>query len=254
MHRIDGFGHVGNLFTEGDPQIGQPATRVTDDWLNDVQENLMAVLLDGGIAPTKGRAEDLRDAIRNMILTLQGFTTGDVKPTLKAVADPGWVMLNDGSIGNASSGATTRAHADTEALFTLLWTNVTNSWCPVQDSMGTPVARGASAAADFAANRRLVLPKALGRALGAAGAGAGLTARSLGQILGEEAHALTSDENGPHTHTEQRWTNSNDANFANNGSNIRINTLITQNSGSSGSGTPHNNMQPTLFVNWMIKL
>ena len=48
------------------------------------------------------------------------FTTGDVKTTLKTTADAGWVMMNDGTIGDASSGGTTRANADTQALFGLL--------------------------------------------------------------------------------------------------------------------------------------
>jgi hypothetical protein len=98
-------------------------------------------------------------------------STGDVKLTYKTAADTGWVLMNDGSIGNAASGATARANADTEALFTLLWTNVINLWAPLQDDAGVFVARGASAAADFAASRRLVLPKQLGRALAVSGLG-----------------------------------------------------------------------------------
>ena len=65
MHRIDGPGAtVDNKFTDGDPVGGIQATLVTDDWLNDVQENIMAVLAAAGIAPTKGRAADLKDAIQ----------------------------------------------------------------------------------------------------------------------------------------------------------------------------------------------
>ena len=33
------------------------------------------------------------------------FTTGDIKLTLKTTADAGWAMFNDGTIGDASSGA-----------------------------------------------------------------------------------------------------------------------------------------------------
>ena len=52
-----------------------------------------------------------------------GFSTGDIKFTIKTAADVGWVLLTDaGTIGNASSGAT-RANADTEELFELLWNN-----------------------------------------------------------------------------------------------------------------------------------
>ncbi len=102
---------------------------------------------------------------------LSGFTTGDVKFTLKTTPDPGWVMLDDGTLGNASSGATTRAHADCEPLFTLLWNNVGDAWAPVYDDAGNKVARGGSAAIDFAANRRIRLVRALGRSLAAAGLG-----------------------------------------------------------------------------------
>lgn len=67
MHRIDGPGAtVDNKFTEGDPLGGVQATVVTYDWLNDVQENLMAVLTVAGVSPTKGRAADLLDSIKKV--------------------------------------------------------------------------------------------------------------------------------------------------------------------------------------------
>lgn len=41
MHRIDGPGAtITFLFTEGNPSLSIPATTITDDWMNDVQENL----------------------------------------------------------------------------------------------------------------------------------------------------------------------------------------------------------------------
>ena len=57
--------------------------------------------------------------------------TGDVKATFRGVADDGWVMMDDGSIGPAGSGATTRANADCEDLFVLLWANVANTYAPL---------------------------------------------------------------------------------------------------------------------------
>src|SRR5215469_18407655 len=53
-----------------------------------------------------------------------GFTTGDAKLTFKAAPDTGWVFMNDGTIGDASSGGTTRANSDTLALWTLLYNNI----------------------------------------------------------------------------------------------------------------------------------
>ena len=63
MHRIDGPGHQGNLFTEGDPGMSVPATIVTDDWLNDVQEELCNVIENAGITLVKGTQTQLRDAL-----------------------------------------------------------------------------------------------------------------------------------------------------------------------------------------------
>jgi hypothetical protein len=73
--------------------------------------------------------------------------------------------MDDKTIGNASSSATGRANADTVDLFTLLWTNVTDTWAPVSTG------RGGSAAADYAANKTIALPKTLGRALAGYGTG-----------------------------------------------------------------------------------
>lgn len=99
------------------------------------------------------------------LAALQGFSTGDIKPAFKTVADTGWVLLDDKTIGSAASAATGRANADTEALYTLLWNNIIDQWCPVSTG------RGASAAADFAANKVLTLPRFLGRVPAQAGTG-----------------------------------------------------------------------------------
>lgn len=218
-----------------------------------------------------------------------GFTTGDVKTTFKSSADTGWVMMNDTSIGSAASSATGRANADTADLFALLWNNVSDTYAPVSGG------RGVSASADFAANKTLTLPKSLGRVLGGAGAGSGLTSRSLGQSLGEESHVLTEAELASHTHMQDPHTHLQDAhshrlavyNGANgnsslagalgfayqdsagngNGTTAANNTLgpsndptvaVNQNATATnqatGSGTAHNTMQPTLFLNIMVKL
>lgn len=46
MHRTEGDGHVSNLFDPGDPFIPTPATLVTADWANAVQEEL-ALAIEG---------------------------------------------------------------------------------------------------------------------------------------------------------------------------------------------------------------
>jgi len=120
------------------------------------------------------------------------WSTGDVKLTYKAVADSGWVLFVDGTIGDGSSGATV-ALPTTSALFILLYNSpFTDSSCPIFTSTGTPTNRAAqgTAAAAYAAHCRLSTPKALGRAMALAGSGAGLTARTIGTTVGAETASL----------------------------------------------------------------
>lgn len=243
MHRIDGAGAtVTGQWTEGDPSTGTPATEITADWMNAVQNELENVIVTGAAIPlNKASNSQLLLAIQ-AIVAAGGFTTGDVKLTLKATADAGWIMCNDGTIGSASSGATTRANADTEALYTLLWNNVSNTYAAVTGG------RGASAAADFAANKPLALTKMLGRALALSGTGATLTARSLGQTVGAETHTLSVGEMPSHTHGVAANGTGSSAFIASGGGGGEILTTST------GGGGAHNNMQPTAFLNAMIKL
>lgn len=112
------------------------------------------------------------------------FTTGDLKPTFKLTADSGWIMCDDGTIGDISSGATTLASATTSSLYTLLWNNFANTEAAVSSG------RGASAAADYAAHKTIALPKMLGRVYGVAGAGSGLTSRAMGKTVGSETQTI----------------------------------------------------------------
>lgn len=202
-------------------------------------------------------------AVLDVFSRAETWSTGDAKLTWKAVADAGWIMANDGSIGSAASLATTRANADAEALYTLLWTNVTDAWAPVSGG------RGASAAADFAANKTLTLPKALGRAIAISGGGAGLTARALGQNLGSENAVVVTHNHGGATggqsadHTHAGVVSS--AGGQNVGSAAAPSVSINGSSGGASGDHTHSiasagedgtgkNMPPEVFMNAMIKL
>jgi hypothetical protein len=80
-----------------------------------------------------------------------GDQPGDIKYSI-ASSKPGWVLSNGLTIGNAASVATLRAAADTVNLFTALWNNYANAQATVSGG------RGASAAADFAANKTITVP------------------------------------------------------------------------------------------------
>lgn len=143
------------------------------------------------------------------------LNTGDVWWSLRDGTRAGAVRLNGRTIGNAASGASERANADTAALFAFLWDNLANAQAAVSGG------RGASAVADFAANKTIVLPDARGAALigfdtmgstaaallGSAPVVSG-GATTPGSILGANTHVLGGGEIPSHTHSFAATTGS----------------------------------------------
>lgn len=212
------------------------------------------------------------------------FSTGDMKPTLKNVADAGWILFDDGTFGSATSGSSSRANADAQSLFTLFFNNMSDTAAPLFTSGGGATTRAAqvSAANAWAANCRMSLPKTLGRVLGMAGAGSGLTSRALGVAVGAETVALAQNQlpNVSPTFTGiQQGVSSNNTN-------VNLGGTLIGGITSGGGGIVVSNgplvtgqvsmtftpsgvissingnvaqastliMQPTTFVNWMVKL
>lgn len=134
------------------------------------------------------------------------LTTGDILFRFDAAEKSGFVKLNGKSLGSGTSGADNSSDGN-QALYILLYNN-----CP---NLTVATGRGASALADFQSGKPLSLPDARGRApfgldtMGnsAASVISGVTfngsgaSNILASLMGEAAHALTSAENGPHTHT-----------------------------------------------------
>ena len=198
---------------------------------------------------------DLYDSIDG---TLNVPRTGDLRSTLGS-APPGWVLMNDGTIGNGSSNATTRAYIDTFPLFNLIWNAVGSTYAPMFTSTGTPTAYGASAIADFDANNQISLTKQLGRALASLGlaSSGGSTTWALGQFFGEQNHTMTLSELVTHNHTFGIDLTTSVGNAQNS---IAVNQGISQHSvlnspvNTTGSSTPFNITQPTTFYNFIMKL
>lgn len=151
----------------------------------------------------------------------RGGLVGELKAYSGTSAPCGWLRCNSQTIGSASSGATARAQPDVQALFYHLWDNYSDSVCAVSSG------RGASAAADWAANKTIALPDLRGRALfglddmGASAASrlanaSGLAETTNGASGGSDtvtlveanlpahthaAGTLAADSGGAHTHT-----------------------------------------------------
>lgn len=69
MHRIDGPGHNNNKFTDGNPANGIPATVVTAEFMNDIQENIVHIIEIARTGMNKGDKTNLFDAIQRLIAT-----------------------------------------------------------------------------------------------------------------------------------------------------------------------------------------
>jgi len=185
--------------------------------------------------------------------------TGDVRVSLNDFAPWGWALCNDGTIGNAGSGANF-ASIDTWNLFYLIWTAVnSNTFAPIFTSAGAGSTYGASAYADWTANKRLSLTKQLGRAIASQGIASvgGVTTWALGQSTNTaEEVTLSRDQMAQHTHdplSGQFLVTGSTSVFLGGGA---IATQENTTAGITGYAgpTPVSLMQPTMFYNVFLKL
>lgn len=113
------------------------------------------------------------------------------------------------------------------------------------------------------------LPDLRGRTTIGVGQGSGLTNRTIGQSVGAETHVLTQDEMPSHTHTQNAHSHaiSSTVPTSSAGSDISYSSAspqttktrlsatdnATATNQTTGSDDAHNNMQPSLVVNKIIK-
>ena len=89
MHRIDtATATPDHKFTEGDPAVPVAATTVSAEWLNAVQEELVAVITGAGLELQKSDNGQLWQAISQLIT--------NAKPGLATKAKPGLVQVGSG--------------------------------------------------------------------------------------------------------------------------------------------------------------
>lgn len=191
--------------------------------LDDIQSMLSQVLLRSGVAPMTGplnmngfKINNLAQAsnstdpvtleqVQALIANVRTVPVGALAPLRSKTAPSGWLIEDGKTIGSASSGATGRANADAQDLFVHLWTQFTNTELPIQDSTGAASTRGANAAADFAANKRLPLFDSRSRYLRGADSGlnydTGLTVGAIqADALKSHTHTGTTNTDGAHPH------------------------------------------------------
>lgn len=196
--KTDGFGRFPPIF------VGLGDYKIV---LKDPSEGMLSTVdgLPGAVETTAAQTNP------------SGWVTGDVKAAHGNDIQDGWLPLNAKTIGNPSSGATARANADVQALFTYLWNK--------DSSLAVSGGRGVSASVDWAASKTIALPDYRGRVLvgvdqmGAAATAGVITSATtanpdkVGQPVGAEGVALSTGQlpvftpsvtignSGPHTHT-----------------------------------------------------
>jgi microcystin-dependent protein len=150
---------------------------------------------------------------------LSSVTSGDVKGVAYASAPVGWLPCDGSSYATA-------AQPTLFAAIGYLW---------------------GGAGANFN------VPDLRGRTLIGDGTGAGLTARTVGQeTIGEETHLLATAEMPAHTHAFPHGTTltGSSATFLGSGLAGNLGDISTN---AAGGGLPHNNMQPSAVIHWVIK-
>jgi len=187
-----------------------------------------------------------------------GTPTGASLDFWGSTAPVGWVLMDGRTIGSAASGATNRANADTEDLFTLLWNSMANAEAPVSGG------RGASAAADFAANKTITIPDLRGRVVAGldnmggstasriTAGGAGIAGTTIGAAGGAQTHQLTTAQMPSHTHIVYGVADGGATQPTPRSLNTSNNANVT--TSPTGGDQAHQNTQPTIMAFKIIKL
>lgn len=186
--------------------------------------------------------------------------TGAIMDFFGATAPSGWYLLDGSTIGPAASLAIF-ADDNLEALFLHIWSNSTNTWNAVSGG------RGASNAADWAANKTIQLPDARGCTtialdnLGGTAASrvtllstSGANSTINGARGGAQTHKLANNETPAHTHTVPLVQTSGAGSSGIDAIHVTSrNAAVPETTSSFGGGSAHSNTQPWVALGKIIK-
>lgn len=203
---------------------------ITDPQLTD-----QLVIDDASATEPQARRVTLAEIIADLI-----WRTGDIKPTLEAGAPSGWLVLNGDTIGNTGSGADHAGpeYANLYAIVRLLAPNAGTESFAGGDPVTLPDAR-----------RRTLIGAGGTIVVGSADGGVD---DAIGDTGGVEEHTLTLGQMPVHDHDYFY----NAASVATTGTASRAHgTFQTPaTTGQAGGGEAHNTIQPSLVVNYLVRI
>lgn len=268
------------------PIVADSFGHVDPFWVADGNYRLRLVNTEGVVlcdvltTPSVGASA----ASSGAVATPEKWETGDLKPWMFAdYSGDDWVLCNGETIGPPTSSATGKASLLCEELYTKLYNAFSNSICPVDGG------RGASAVADWTANKPIATLDLRGRALFGLdtmgnSAASRLTATTIdvgdastpGSSGGAQVITLTEAQlpiitpAGTIASTINSGGNSiaygaPDLNYQGGGTTGKgVTGALAPNSGISvtsaftgtafGSGQSHKNMPPFMATNWLMRL
>lgn len=250
-----------------------------DTAYNELQGNIgTANLLDNAITTAKIIANAVTTAKLDSATQLRLEQTGVIKDYVGTTAPTGYVLADGKTIGDASSGATERANADTQDLYVLLYASMSDTQAPVSGG------RSGNSATDFGNHKTITLPDLRGRVvagldnLGGTAAsrltnvamGANFATTTNGAAGGTQSVTLTAAQMAAHTHgvTDpghfHSYTAPSSAFGAAAGAQNVVLTNVGQNTdtkttgitinNNTGAGNGHSVVNPVMVLSKIIKL
>lgn len=184
MHRIDSSGAATSLptpaavgtpgyWTDGDAASGTPATVIDPDWLNSIQEELVAIVLASGLSLSKTDRAQVLAALRKIL----GFSNMAVFTTSQTWTVPGGItrvrsrIWGGGGGGGGTQGANSGSSGGSAGGYAEGFVQVTPG-ANIFVTVGTGGAGGNNAAGDGAAGGSSSFGAFFGATGGAGGKGA----------------------------------------------------------------------------------
>lgn len=206
----------------------------------------------GGINIDEGMSPgDVNNAIREMMAQLKTnqstlLPTGVALSYSGTSAPTGWLLLNGDTLGSAASTATQKSD-DYQTLFELLWDSMADAEAPVDGG------RGASANADWTANKKITMPDARGKSAFGLEATATLLTSAVAGFDGDVLGKTGGDQL---LHNHQHGLPGNTGRSISSGGADVVVEIGGAQVGSSilAGGGGSNNVPPAIVLNWIIKI